>query len=198
MKRDYAIYRDAGAGKASSVAVATAMNSTRLAAGFALIWAGQLLVSIVREGLFSQEQWDEKERKGELDDWLYDLATSRSGVFGAADPLINAITGIRYERDLTSLTAGPGVTLALSAAQDIAKALGAGRNSDKTNTVERQAAKSVYAITAAPLLNYLLSSVPVSNPVTWAARYGAMSYASSRSAGSDFADAVVGEDNRGK
>jgi hypothetical protein len=196
MKRDYSIYRDAGGSKAAAATLAASTNATRLGAGFAMIWAGQLLVSIVREALFSSEQWEEKEKKGELDDWLMGLATSRSGVFGAADPIINAITGIRYERDLTSLMAGPGVTLGLSAAQDMVKALGSERNSPNNNNTERQAAKSTYAITAAPFLNYAISSIPVSNPALWAARYGAMSYASSRSAGSDFADVVVGEDNR--
>lgn len=67
----------------------------------------------------------------------------RAGAFGQASPLMNFITGVRYERDLASSFAGPALGNLLRPIETAIKATG-DRNSPNTNTRERALAKDIY------------------------------------------------------
>ena len=67
----------------------------------------------------------------------------RAGAFGQASPLMNFITGVRYERDLASSFAGPALGNLLRPIETAIKATG-DRNSPNTNTRERALAKDMY------------------------------------------------------
>ena len=48
------------------------------------------------------EKWEGKKKDGKLGSHIAGLAVSRAGTFGAFDPLVNAYTGLRYQRDLNN------------------------------------------------------------------------------------------------
>jgi hypothetical protein len=156
------------------------------------MFAAQLMVTTFREAIFNREQWDNKDDE-ERRRWLAMLALSRTGVDGPADILVNALTGLRYERDLANLGVGPGLSYYISQIQNVLMAMGAGRNSDKNNTAERTGAKSLYRLTVSPALSMGLTALNAGGPVGWAARYLALTAVTSNSAADAFADATVGE-----
>jgi hypothetical protein len=193
-QRNYKIARDRGATIPESTLVAALPVTRSLALGFGGMIIAQMVVGAFREWFFNNEQWEEK---GEDEEgrfwWLFNLAVSRSGFYGGADPLVNAYTGLRYERDLANMAVGPGVGYIMSNTQNIIKGLpGSPRNSENTNTAEHTALKSFYRLTIAPLSNWMLSAMPAPGAAGWATRYAAMIYMSSNSASSGFADTIVG------
>jgi hypothetical protein len=120
-------------------------------------------------------------------------AVSRSGVYGPFDIPYNILYGMRFERNLTSVSSGAGVAYTLSHIQNVLKAVpGLGCNSPNTNKAEHTAVKSAYLLTVGPFLSALLSVTPTV-PTLAAPRAGAIQYGSSASAASKFADMVVGD-----
>ena len=195
MQGYYEAERGAGSSKAKAAAVASLPLATTTA-GFAALFAGQFLVSMAREFLYNNDSWEEKKDDEAWAEWMAGLALSRTGLFGPGDALLNAYTGLRYERDLTSLMVGATPAFIASNVQNIIKgAPGSPRNSTNTNTAEHTAAKSLYRLTAAPLASVLLSAVPAPGGVSAFARYGAMQFFSSNTAAGAFADTVAGERN---
>ncbi len=75
-------------------------------------------------------------------DWALRVA-DRSGVLGATSPIVNAFRGLKYDRSLAEAVAGPVVGRSLDIAQRIASPY-LGRNSDNTNTAERNASAALY------------------------------------------------------
>lgn len=207
--RNYSISRDVGNSKARATWDAAHPVAMSLGAGFTSMFLAQALVSIVREALFSPEQWEEKKKDDELAGWIGGLAFSRTGAFGPADLVFQAITGLRYERDLSSLLVGPGIGMVTSHIQNIVNGmpqaqlydggLGVGlRNNPNTNTAEHTALKSVYKLAVAPALSAGLAALPAPGPVGWGARYTALTLGTSNAAATSFADAVAGEKSKGK
>lgn len=86
-------------------------------------------------------------------------ALSRSGLTGVLDPYINMVTGSRYERDAATAIAGPTLGGAFSAADTSMKMLT--RNSDRTNTAERNLARNAYDLLIAPAASLAASFAPV-------------------------------------
>jgi hypothetical protein len=122
------------------------------------------------------------------------LRLSRANLFGTMDPIIQAATAIRYQRDLTSLMAGPYLTSFL---QDITKIIGLmpepiGVNKESTNTAEYNAIRSAYYMIAAPLAAATLSMIP-GGPLIKAGAGAAMQYVTSPQRSHDVAKAIVGE-----
>lgn len=188
---------------------ALAPEMVQFAAGFTLLFAGQLLQTTLREAIFSQERWSEMEEEDELIEWLSRLAFSRTGVLGVGDILWNVMTGLRYERDMTSLTAGAGLGYYLSNLQNVINgvvpnlpvagpALSAagvgGRNAPTTLTAERTALKSAYRLIAVPAISFGMSMLPTAGPVSRAAITAAMQYGTSASPASGFAETFIPED----
>lgn len=210
--RNYGLSRDAGSsrGRAALDAVDDAIL-TRLGLGFAMIWAGQVIVAVPRALLFDAARWEEKGKEKDDDDdawfdmltprqeWIARLAWSRSGAMGPLDVIYNAMTGLRYERDLTSLTAGAYIGGMLS---DIQNMLGVrpgnDRNSPNTNTAERKAVKSAFTLFLAPAIAGAVSALPVAGPVGRAAQTVGLQGLTSATAADKVADWTVGPPNAKK
>ena len=157
------------------------------AAGAASLYTATLLVTMLRAALFDGDRWDEEEKKGTLGKWLAMLAFDRTGFVGAWSPILNAITGIKYDRDLSAIFAGAQVGFFLTGAQRMLQPF-FGRNSERTNTTEHRAVKALYQTFAAPALVYAMTSAP-GGALAAAVIMGG----SSSTAGGMFADAVLGK-----
>ncbi len=202
-KNNRKIAKDAGESKMET-ALAGANPYLMTGLGFASLFAGQIVVGMARAYLYNNDQWEEKDEKDELAEWIGWTAFSRSGVLGPADVLLNALNGVRYERDLTSLMVGATPAWAASNVQNIIKGLpktelysggtGVGlRNSPNTNTAEHMALKSTYNLFAIPAVNAFLAALPAPGPLGAGLKFGAMQILSSSTAASSFADSIVGE-----
>lgn len=113
-------------------------------------------------------------------------AASRFGIFGAADPYINMFTSLRYQKDPATALVGPlggNISTAIKAFGSLLV-----RNSENTNTAERNAAKALYNLAVQPLLNGVSSLVPV--PLAGAAAIQAASHPATRE---KFISALAGE-----
>jgi hypothetical protein len=201
--RNYSIARGHGESIPTAAAGAAVTPLTALTMGFGTIFLGQLLATMAREAIFNQEQWEKKDDE-ERRRWLAQVALSRTGVFGPGDVLVNAMTGLRYERDLTSLGVGAGAAYGLSQVQNILNGLprtelweggpGVGlRNSPNTNSAERTAAKALYRLIVAPAFAMGLSALRADGALSWPLRYAGLTYLTSNSAAASFADTVAGE-----
>jgi hypothetical protein len=83
---------------------------------------------------------------------------SRSGLTGVLDPYINMMTGARYDRDAATAIAGPVLgSIAQLGDQGMKLAV---KNSDNTNTAERNFAKAFYDATLLPGISLLASFAP--------------------------------------
>lgn len=147
-------YNERGAAQAASVA------AFQVLAPIASLYMGHLLVTIMREALLNPDKWEEEEKKegGFPIKWLAQLAFSRSGFTGLADPLYNALMGVKYQRDLTGLLAGATYGYAAQAVERIVKYFAV--NSANTNSAERNAARGLYELTVQPGLAYVTGALP--------------------------------------
>lgn len=151
-----------------------------------------IAVSIAREALFNPDRF------GDEDDDFWDkalsgesvmLGISRSGVFGAFDPILNAFAGLKYQRDLSNVMVGAVPGYFLQAWQRAVTPLT--RNSPKTNTAEYNAIKGLYQLAVAPTINVALTWAP-GGPIL-APTYGGMMMAlSSPRVSNELAEAIVG------
>ena len=162
--------------------------------GFSFLFAGQLLTTIAREWLFSPERWDEKGDEDERAQWLMNLALSRTGVAGVLDIPWNLMTGLRYERDLTSLTAGAAGGYMAGNIQNILRGLSlTGRNSPNNTNAEHSAVKALYRLTAVPAASILLSNMPGASWPAMLVKLTALQMLTSPGAATLAADTVYGE-----
>jgi hypothetical protein len=203
-KRNFDIAKDEGASLGGALMSASSPLAVNMLVGMSSMFAAQLAVTVAREAIFNSDVWDEKDRDGELESWLTQLAWSRTGVFGPADTIQNALTGLRYERDLASLGIGAGLASIMSDFQNIINGLptvenpfggylAGARNSPKTNTAEHQKMAALYRLVLAPALNLAMSAVGNSGPIGWTASHAAMTAGSSPQFANTFADWTAGE-----
>jgi hypothetical protein len=96
---------------------------------------------------------EKRAEKSETENWIESV--SRSGLLGAADPLMNMVTAARYEKDPASMALGPVLGTAQSFAMNLSQAY-TDRNSVRTNTHERAMAKDVYNAVIDPILSTAL------------------------------------------
>lgn len=147
-------YDQRGAAQAASVA------ALQVLAPLASLYAGHLLVTMAREALLNPDKWDEEEKKedGFPIKWLAALAFSRVGFTGLADPLYNAVLGVKYQRDLSNILAGATPSFFLQGLERIAKYFVV--NSGNTNSAERNAARGLYELSVQPGLAYATGYLP--------------------------------------
>ncbi len=169
----------------------------RLGGGFGMMIFAQFLVGAVRAAIFDADQWEEKEKDDELYAWLLGLAVSRSTIAGPTDVLLQSVTGLRYERDLTSLTAGAHLGFLLSNMQNMLNAspqvsvgpYGIGqRNSANTQNAEHTGAKAFYRTVLAPTAAALLAITPTPGPISGIAKGAMLQGATSGTTADAFAD----------
>jgi hypothetical protein len=94
-----------GAGAKAGAAGRLAYHGALGVAGLVL---ASLLGSIVRESVFNGDTWDDHKKKGDLLEWLVNLAMQRSGLGGTVDPLIQLYHGLRYNKSVAGLGLGIG------------------------------------------------------------------------------------------
>lgn len=138
---------------------------------------------LIAEG--RDEVFGAKDRREMTPQAKIERAVSRAGGFGVADPAIQTIGGVRYDRSVAASLMGPGVSSAVNAADVAAKALV--NNTERTNTQERAAARALYDFGVEPLVNLALTPAKVSLMTT------AITLAGTRLGREAFVDAVGGE-----
>jgi hypothetical protein len=134
-------------------------DKARMTAGQAVpmltaIWAAQLLVGEGRDAIFGNPDAPPTTGNEKLL-----RAFSRAGGFGAADPVIQWVTGVKYQRDVATSALGPVIGRGASAVQTGIEAAGA-RNSPNTNAAERKFAQTAYDIIFEPAVNFALAGAP--------------------------------------
>jgi len=179
-------YDKRGAAQAANVA------AFQVLAPIASLYMGHLVVTMAREALLNPEKWDEEEKKegGVPIKWLAQLAFSRAGFTGLADPLYNALNGVKYQRDLSNILTGSTASYFLQAIERIAKYFVV--NSENTNAAERNAARGLYELGVQPALAYTAGYLP-GGPVTGYAMGASYMYLSSPAFKSQWQDWLAGE-----
>ena len=189
----YAGARQAGRNKFSAGAAA-GLQGVRgvaaLTAGAVAVLAGTFASTALREALLNHDKVAKEADAGTLGDYLFGLAVQRTGINGPIDPLMQAITGIKYQRDISSLTAGAQLGFILQNAQNILKAV-VGDGSPNTNTAAYNAYKSAYQLFAVPAINTALSVIP-GGPLFQGAYSTAGQALTSQDAGNAFATMAAG------
>lgn len=157
--RDEALRRTAGEGRQAAAARAFRDNLLyRGVLGMGALWLGQFLVALLREWLFNGEQTKRHLEEGDFVSWIARIAASRSGVYGPFDGVIQAFTGLRYQRDITSMTAGPFMNLILNFGQSLGEAYY--NNSPNTSTSERNLTTATLRTFQTPLIMAGLTVLP--------------------------------------
>jgi hypothetical protein len=140
-----------------------------------LLYGLQLLASLGREYLFNPQRQDKWERDGTWWRNNLGLAAQRTFSFGWGDSLMNAATGLRYNRDLAYLPLGAYAGNDVQNIGKIAKAtplpktqapfLEPPSQSRKTNTGEYNAIAGLYNLLAGPAISGAISAAPGGGPI---------------------------------
>ena len=176
--------------KRGGVAAAAYHGIFRLAPSAMALFVMQATISTLREYFLNPERWEELEKEGKLEETMLALGLTRSFSMGMADPLIQAYTGLRYQRDLSSMFVGPSGSVLLT---DMAKIMMFGvRNSKKNNTGEYNLVEAGYNMAIGPAIATGLTMMPAGPILTPIAGAG-IAYVTSPRMGDTVATAVVGE-----
>jgi hypothetical protein len=189
VKKVQRVYERQGAAGAAKVA------ALQFAAPLSALYMGHLLVTTAREALLNPDKWEEKEQEGELVEWLMSLAFSRAGFTGLADPLYNALLGVKYQRDLANILAGSSGGYFLQAVQRIASYFFV--NSPNTNSAERSAVRGLYELAVQPMAAASVGYLP-GGPLLGYGMGLSYAYLSSPRAKDRVQDIVAGEKDTGK
>lgn len=160
--------------------------SASMLGGMALLVGMQGFFRYLRDELYNEEINDRKTTGA-----FVEGAVSQAGLFGVADPYIQSLTGVRYQKSVSQMFLGPS----LGGVTDSVDALLAAQlnNSDNTNTAERNLAKSTYDWLLEPAMQAALTAAPA-GPITGKLASFATIYAVPK--GRDpFADAVAGPES---
>jgi hypothetical protein len=160
----------------------------------AAVFAASLAASTLRERLFNGESWSDHEKKGDLGSWLSDLAIQRTGINGPLDPIIQAMSGLKYQRDLSALVAGAQTGYFTQAAGNILKAFVS--PSPDTNTSDYNAIEGAWQLLGVPAMATLFSTLP-GGPAAGAIWGGAMQYLTGQDVGDKIASSLVGPKGTG-
>jgi hypothetical protein len=171
---------------------ATKVAAMQVVAPMAALYAGHFIVTAVREALLNPDKWEDESKKanGIPMRYLALLAFSRAGFTGLADPLYNAVLGVKYQRDLANLLTGASASFFLQSIERIVKYIVA--NSENTNSAERAAARGLYELSLQPGLAYLTGALP-GGPVVGYGLGASYAYMSSPAFKSQWQDWMAGE-----
>ena len=149
----------------------------------------QGLVWMVRYGLTGNYE-DEDEYWEKVENEFLGQAITRTGVVGVFDPIMQASFGLKYQRDITSLSSGPVLGWFFQNLQEIWE-LGTEVNSPNTNTQEHNAVKATLDLVMAGAYTALMNA-PVPIPLKAAGTIGTAIASSSKSR-TAITDEIVGE-----
>jgi hypothetical protein len=170
-------------------------NIALTAAPFAALYGAQFLATVLRESLMNGDKWEEMDEKDELLEWLLALTFTRTMGVGRLTPIYDMWTGIRYERDLTSITSGPYLGVIFQDMMTILKQY-QGRNSENTNTAEYNAFRAFYQLAIMPAAAMALSAVAPLGPVTQVFGRTALIMNADKDNAKNFAEGITGEKGR--
>ena len=197
--REYDISRTVGQSKASAAGSAALYATSTVAGPLLSLFTAHFLVSTAREFLLNQERWDREWDESDEDElkfftnYLLPLALSRAGATGAFDPIIQAITGLKYQRDLSNAFLGTGGYVAQNVQDIFAYWI---NNSPNTLYSEYRALRGAWNLTVAPAVSLAIANLPLT-PATAFAATGIGQYATSSTvrnkAINAFLEAVYGE-----
>ena len=117
-------------------------------ATFAGLFAAHLLVTIGREFLRNGDRWDEWDEEDELLERLVNLAASRTGILGPFDHVYQMLNSVRYQVDLANGILGAQAGYFARHLTKVAYPIF--RNSENTDTAERNLISSLYNLLALP------------------------------------------------
>lgn len=170
------------------VAKAAMMTAAKFLPAYAnyVMWMGMFFM--LRTMLFAGEKWEEMD-DDEKFNYILKGAISYSLPLGpAADVAYQSFESVKYEKDLTSLTAGGPLGAMLSDVQAIMRSYQ--KNSEDTNTAERARVKAAYDLTVLPAVTQLMGMIP--GPAGKVAGV-AGAFATSGAAKDKAADIIAGE-----
>ena len=185
VKRGVEINKKYGKGAAAQYAL------TKVAPSLLALYAAHTMFYALRTFLYNHDRWEEWDKKDELLHKMLLGGASQLGGLGPFDILYNAFSGVRWQRDLTSLLAGAHGGYIFQNIERIYRGM-PWMHSDKRNTGEYNAIKGAYNLCVAPVLNYALSAAPL-GPVSGFLGGLAMQGISSNTASDTIASALVGE-----
>lgn len=165
-KREYGISKSLGKGKAASAKDATMYAASSVAIPMLTLFTAHAIVSTAREFIFNQDRWDREWEEADEDAakfvgrYLLPLAFARAGLTGAFDPIVQAFTGLKYQRDIANSMLGIGSYVAQNAG-DIMQAF-TSQNSDNTVASEFKAFRGAYNLFVQPIISIVLASLPLS------------------------------------
>jgi hypothetical protein len=127
------------------------------AATMAALYGATYMLNMLREASFGDDKWDEKTELSKFQG-VFD----RMGGFGPLAPVVSAFMGIRFQRDITSIMAGPYLGTLLQNVQDVWKGYGLDPQNTREPTANDRvrAAKAVYMSTAAILAGVAAATLP--------------------------------------
>lgn len=169
-------------------------NIALTAVPFGLVFMGHLMTTALREALLNSDKWEELAEDDDPDalmDWLIQRAFFRTGILGRIDPLYQMYNGVKYERDLTAITAGPYLGSILQNIMTIMRT--STRNSGTNNTAEFNAAQAAYRLAVQPALALAISTVGPAGPISANLSRWALYKASAHDTSAGFAEKMVGE-----
>jgi hypothetical protein len=167
VQREARISRELGASKSRARADATAYAAAKIAAPMFTFFMAHALVSTAREYLLNQDRWDREWEESDEDalkfmsGYLFQNAFSRSGLTGAFDPLYQAWTSLKYQRDLSNILVGTAGYIT----QELDNAVGyfSDRNSPNTVSSEFKAYRAIWNLVAQPLISYTFAKTPMAD-----------------------------------
>lgn len=118
-----------------------------MAAGLAILASGQLAAWIAGVLAWDDDDWEGKKKKIK-DQWVHQTIT-RTSLYGGADPLVNAFTGMKFQKDVANTALGPVAQRPVHMLQAAGNLVV--RNNDYTPTSEYLFAKAAWDNIVSPL-----------------------------------------------
>lgn len=154
LKRSFRMGKEAFSGDGYTTSERMKMLAPALIA-FGVVPMMQYALMPIRDQLNGLTQDQEERRKKQtvvgLDGKTLE-ALQRSGVFGQYEPIINLVTGMRYNRDMANVLLGASGGGLVATTQSGINYLDPEKNSDNTNSAERKLATDVWATVVEPTL----------------------------------------------
>ena len=159
------------------------------------LYVAHTLVSTAREFIFNRDryerEWEENDKDASkfLLNYILPLGFVRSGFTGIYDPIYQAFTGLKYQRDLSNIPVGAGVSYVLD---NIAKIFSpfVRPNSPNTSSAEFNALLGLYNLTVQPIMSYGLATLPVGQLGSYVGTGGLM-YGTSQDFKNNFINSIL-------
>jgi hypothetical protein len=173
-------------GGSIGLGVAASMAAAYVLAGMA--------PTALRELTYNLDQWQKHEDDGDLLEWIWDRAMSRSGLGGTIDPIVQVATNLKYDSDINKAIEGAGPNwYSTNAYNLLAPFLPGGPPTDSTNTRYHNAAKAFYNLVLVPFEAYAATRLlGAFGTVGRLAGFGALSYGTSPQAAEQAATKFAG------